>query len=379
MNVNFYLIQEALDIDRLEEEFFGDKNTLVFLFSSVQIDLSRLREVLKRKGVSFVGCSTAGEIFMREQYQDEVIFRGSAVVGIFEFSKEDMFLTKLVSRKANETSRDLGKRIGVLGKEVFTSPAFVILGAGLGLDGEELVNGIKDIVGKEVTVYGGLAGDDELYRKTYAFTQEGISSDGVGVLILNEEEMIIDGVTFSGWECIEGDILITSAKGNEVFSINHKPALDFYLEFLEISEEDFPQIGVEYPLIFYKDDGREVIRACISVDRKKRSLIFGGTVPEGIKGRIGFFPGKKTVEATIKAIKEKASHGLFPEVGVLFSCIGRYTSFGQMIEDEIRATVKYFNCPIIGFFTYGEFGKRFKESNFHNLTYTLMLLKEKLK
>ncbi len=377
MDVNFWLIQESSDIDEFEEEFFGDENTLILLFSSVQVDLSKLREVLKRKGVSFVGCSTAGEILMKEQYQDEVIFRGSAVLGSFRFESRGVFCTELFSREQGESSKDLGKRIGTFGKERFESPAFVILGAGLGLDGEAMVDGIKEVVGRRVTVYGGLAGDDELYMKTFAFTQQGISSYGVGVLVLDEKKVVIDGVTFSGWECIEGDILVTSSKGNEVFSLNHKPALDFFLEFLEISEEDFPQIGVEYPLIFYKDNGEEVIRACISVDKEKRSLIFGGSVPEGIKVRIGFFPGKKTVEATIKAIREKASHGLFPEVGVLFSCIGRYTSFGQMIEDEIRATVKYFNCPIIGFFTYGEFGKKLEESNFHNLTYTLMLLKER--
>ena len=370
----FFLIKDSSELISLKDKLQKLKKDLIIVFFSIQIDVEKLFEVLKESKIPFWGCSSAGEIFMPKEEEENIIFKGSGVLASLDIEK-NKFAVELFKRKQGESCLELGKRVGSFGKQKFKKPRFFILGAGLTLDGEEVINGIKEVVGEDVVVYGGLAGDDELYKATIVLTHQGICFDGIAALIFDGDYVEIDGISISGWKPLEEEIEVTKAKGNVVYTLNNKPALDFYINFLEIKEEDFPQIGIEYPLIFNRENGEEVIRTCVSADKKERALIFAGKVPEGIKARIAIFPGKQALQNTINAIKEKAQKNVSPDLLILFSCIARYICFGKMIEEEIRPAVKYFQAPLIGFFTYGEFGKIKNTFDFQNETNTLVWIK----
>jgi hypothetical protein len=55
--------------------------------------------------------------------------------------------------------------------EKFTHPAFLVAAVNLETDAEELLHGFEDIVGKNVNVFGGMAGDDMQFTGQYVCYQ----------------------------------------------------------------------------------------------------------------------------------------------------------------------------------------------------------------
>ena len=63
---------------------------------------------------------------------------------------------------------------------------------------------------------------------------------------------------------------------------------------------------------------------------------------------------------------------------IIFSCISRYLSFGVMTSEEIERVQNVWNAPMVGFFSYGEFGKsKDGKHEFHHNTCCVVVLKEK--
>ena len=63
---------------------------------------------------------------------------------------------------------------------------------------------------------------------------------------------------------------------------------------------------------------------------------------------------------------------------IIFSCIGRLTTFGPLIEEENQRLQKTWNVPMVGFFTFGEFGRaEGGVPEFHTTTCSWVAIKEK--
>jgi hypothetical protein len=63
---------------------------------------------------------------------------------------------------------------------------------------------------------------------------------------------------------------------------------------------------------------------------------------------------------------------------IMFSCISRHLSFGILMTEEIEQVKQVWDAPMVGFFSYGEFGKsRTGKHEFHNNTCCVVALKEK--
>ena len=55
-------------------------------------------------------------------------------------------------------------------KSEFQNPAFLVSLSHPETDGEEILRGIEEVVGKEVNAFGCAAGDDFSFTDTYVFT-----------------------------------------------------------------------------------------------------------------------------------------------------------------------------------------------------------------
>ncbi|MEJ7741768.1 MAG: FIST N-terminal domain-containing protein [Nocardioidaceae bacterium] len=91
--------------------------------------------------------------------------------------------------------------------EKFDKPAFIICStslttAGVMLDGETLIRSIEKVVGPQVSMFGGMAGDDMTFKGTYVFANEQSTDYGVAALVLNEDKIAMQGVALSGWKPI---------------------------------------------------------------------------------------------------------------------------------------------------------------------------------
>jgi hypothetical protein len=227
-------------------------------------------------------------------------------------------------------------------------------------------------------MFGGLAGDDARFKETFVFSEKQLVNNGAIVMAFDTRHFELHGIATSGWVGIGADKVITHAEGNIVYTIDGQPALDVYKDYLNVTDADLPEIGVEYPLLVKKRGFPDVLRAVINVDPGRKSLIFAGTVPQGALVTFSSSPGFEIIGYTRKKVTEFYETNRETDVLILFSCMARHNALGPAISEEIEEAWQQWNKPLIGFFTYGEIGSNYNNAcDFHNETFTMVSIKQK--
>jgi small ligand-binding sensory domain FIST len=350
------------------------KPTLAMVFASVDLDLNGIAAFLAGQKVQVFGCSSCGE-FVFDTHQ-QIISEGALACLLFDIDPSTFSLNHFDGHGLN--SFDLGVTIGKWTKERFSQPGLFILASGLDTDGEQIVRGIQEQAGEGITMFGGLAGDDAHFNETYVFSAGNADKKGAVALVMDLARYQIEGIATSGWVGIGADKLVTHAEGNIVYTIDDQPALEVYKEYLNVRDEELPEIGIEYPLMIKKRDREAVLRAVINVDREKKSLIFAGSVPNGSIVSFSSSPGFEIVEFTKQKVGEFHQNNPNADVLILFSCMARHSALGPTISEEMEEAWHKWSVPLAGFFTYGEIGNNYTAScDFYNQTFTLVAIKER--
>jgi len=351
----------------------GFNPNLAIIFSSIKHDLRAIHKIMSAYEIDIWGSSSCGELIFNTHQQD--IFEESIVISLIEIDQEVFAVNSFDGNQLS--SEELGNKIGNYAKGICDEPSILLLASGLDTDGQALVEGIRDSSRPDIPIFGGLAGDDAKFEETWVFTNEGLKNKGAAVIILDREKVNISGIAVSGWAAIGADKTVTDSSGNIVYTINGMPALDVYKNNLNVTDDDLPEIGIEYPLLI-KKEGRDIIRAVVGVDREKKALIFAGTVPAGSTVSFSSSPGFEVIDFTKRHIKEFHDDENKSDFMLLFSCMARRKALGPVISDEIAEAFKYWRKPITGFFTYGEIGtNKGSVCDFYNETYSLVNIKMK--
>ena len=351
----------------------GFSPNAAIIFASVELELEKLISFLKTTGIAVFGGSSCGEFLYNES--DQVITEGALVCALLELTPGSFAIHEFNGDALS--SFDLGKQVGSWATSVYAKPALFVMASGLDIDGEQIVKGIQAEAGQDITIFGGLAGDDAMFRKTYVFTGDVLDSKGIVAMTVNMEHYEVHGLATSGWVGIGADKIITRSEGNIVYTIDGEPALDVYVDYLNVKQDELPEIGVEYPLLLKKPGAPEVLRAVTNVDREKKALIFAGTVPTGAVVTFSSSPGFEIIESTRNKVHEFYLQNRETDLLILFSCMARHNALGPTISEEIDHAWENWRKPLIGFFTYGEIGSNYNAAcDFHNETFTMVSLKE---
>jgi hypothetical protein len=363
----------------------GFKPTLAIVFMSIKQDREAICKLLDEKGIQIFGATTAGEFI------DGDIEAGSIVMLLLDMNPVFFKLEFLETSK--ETALESAKKLGVAGKEIFTNPALIIATGGVFIDGDQIIEGIIQGFGKppsyahrEVTIFGGMAGDDLLAEKPLVFTNGKSTDNAIVALIIDEDKIDVRGIATCGWNAIGTTKTVTKSEGNIVNTIDDKPALDMLMKYLgvEVKPDENKEIVTfqnswYYPLQLERENGDSVIRATRFANREDRSLICTGSVPQGSKIKFSMppdFDSIETVVAECESIKDNAQQQA--DAMIMFSCVSRHLSFGDLMKEEIDQVQKVWDAPLAGFFTYGEYGKsKIGKHEFHNNACCVVALKEK--
>lgn len=355
----------------------GYKPTLAIVFISVKQDSKAVCTLLANEAIQIFGSTTSGEFISPK------ISEGGIVIMLLDMKPE--YFKVLFFETGDSSAFETSKQLGAEGKNTFSKPAFIIASGWLHTDGEQIVKGIEEGFGSEVTLFGGMAGDDLALREPFVFTHVKQSTTGVVAIIINENKIDIKGIATCGWKPIGITKTVTKSSGNIVYSIDDKPALDLVIKYLglnldnEISENMVVNLGAYYPLQLQRENSPPVMRTTMLGNKEDRSLICAGTVPEGSKIRFSLPPDFDVIDTVVEECTDmKNEQQTEADAMIIFSCISRYLSFGMMTSEEIERVQQVWNVPFVGFFSYGEFGKSKKgKHEFHNNTCCVVVLKEK--
>lgn len=356
------------------ETFLGDKADLVFYFGNrAKLESGSVYQALQQTYPNSIvlGCSTGGEILSDEVFEDSVV----SVAVDFEKTELRQASTTISN---GENSFDVGVTLGTALKDPNLKGIFV-LSDGLHVNGSALSQGMMSVIGKNIPIMGGLAGDGAQFEKTLVgMGKEPTSHQAVAVGFYGEHIHFGHG-SAGGWDIFGPERTVTKSKDNVVFEIDGKPALEIYKSYLGKLAEQLPSSALLFPLTIWPREQKDsaVVRTILSVDEKEQSMTFAGDVPEGYTAQLmrGFIP--RLVEgAGTAAIQSKQNSGSHDAVALLVSCIGRKLLLGQRISEETENVLKAYdglNYHQAGFYSYGEICPNFKTgaAELHNQTMTI--------
>jgi hypothetical protein len=355
----------------------GFKPTLAIAFISIKQDRVAISKLLDDKGIQIFGATTAGEFI------DGDIEEGSIVMMLLDMNPEYFNLVFLET--GEQSTYDNAKQMGLKGQSSFKNPAFIIVSGWLSQDGENIINGITEGFGNNATIFGGMAGDDLILEGPMVFSNHTRSDKGLLALIIDQDKIDVNGIATCGWKPIGTTKTITKSEGNIVYTIDDKPALDMIIKYLgveydfESGKEIVTQVGAYYPLQMERENMPPVMRTAMFANREDRSLICAGHVPQGCKVKFSLPPDFDVIEKVIEECHElKIEKQQEADALIMFSCVSRHLSFGLLMSEEINQVQEVWNAPLVGFFSYGEFGKsKTGKHEFHNNTCCVVALKEK--
>ena len=353
MHTSSFNVTSPAQLDKLlaKEKSGGNCYQLAIVFASVKSDVKGLQEVFRKYDIRVCGCSTAGEIV-------DGALLSEAVTGIL-FNLPINAFTVWTGMYGSIIAQ--AESIGHEAIKTYDDPQFFVLSGGLTIDGEDIINGLTNGVGRPVNAFGGLGADDFNLERTFCFCESEIVDNGIVAVIFDGDVVKLSGNAISGWEPMGIENEITAAEGNVVHQINGRSALEFFNQFFgEINNNEFDtkhatQVSSQYPLQIIRPEGN-ILRAPAMVHPNGSSIILAGGVRTNDRFRFSIAPGFEVIEQTVDFFREEHVQQHKPDAVLMISCKGRHAAFGPMLEDEIEQISELYQAPMAGFLSYGEIG-----------------------
>jgi hypothetical protein len=361
----------------------GFKPTIAIVFISIKQDRKEVCEILQKEGIDVLGATSSGEFINGHQSEGEI------VIMLLDI-RTDRYAILFESIEDKSLEAATGKMIDNAYKK-FKKPAFILITTliksdGSLLDGEGMVEFIEKQARPDITMYGGMAGDDITFTGTWIFNNDQSTDYGIAALVFDESKIELFGLAFSGWKPMGVARTVTKSKANLIYTIDDRPALEMYLHYLghEVTSKDdqidfFDQIGVHYPFQIERINREPKMCNPIGYDRENQALICESDVPQASRLRFSTPPDFDIIETVISKAEEiKKDHKAEADALLIFSCAGRLSALGPMAQQENEGLSSVWNAPMAGFYTYGEYGKGLNgKHEFHSTTCSWVALKER--
>jgi hypothetical protein len=358
---------------------------LVLVFGSVKrFTEGKLQNSLKDRypAAQIIGCTTSGEI-----NADGVLDDSLQITSIlWEKTMQRVAQVKVSGMQSSfETGAGLAKQL-----KSDSLRTVMIFADGLNVNGEELVLGFQSVLGENLPLIGGMAGDGATFTKTLQLFNDTISDNMVIAVGLYGNNLVTATGALGGWKPYGPPRKITRSEKNVVYEMDGKPALPLYRMYIgEHYAKGLPGTGLKFPFAVIEEGKRDVekVRTLAAVDPSNNSVSFFGNVEEGSTVRFCQTTHDRLVEGAGGAahlITGNLANAATNQNGLALcvSCVGRKGVMAELTSDEVRE-VKQILGPqttLTGFYSYGEIAPRpnTSDSVFHNQTMTIGYLSENM-
>jgi len=167
-----------------------------------------------------VMCSTAGEIFNNEVFDDSIS------VAVIQLEKTKI---KAESVKIEDYDNSYAAGVSMIGKFSTDNLAYLlVLSDGSKVNGSELVRGLNNGAKKNLPVTGGLAGDGSNFQSTLVgLNEQPVEGLIVGIGFYGNDIQVNHG-SKGGWETFGLEKQVTKSVSNVLYEINNQNALELY-------------------------------------------------------------------------------------------------------------------------------------------------------
>jgi len=373
-------IKEALE----EAMADGYQPTLAIVFISIKQDRKAVTELLYKKEIDIFGATSCGEFVNGRQSKGEI------AILLMDLARDAY--TLLWEEIGVQSIQEAARKVANSALSRLTHPALIVCSTGVTpsaeiFDGTSLVHELSEALGRDKIFFGGMAGDDFSLTGTAIFTQNQETNHGLIVLVLDSDRVSLNGMAITGWKKLGISRKVTQSNGKLLYSIDGNPAVEMYLKYLgkgEIGTNlDFnllDELSFEYPFITERENSHEIlIKSPMNIDREENALVMDMEMKEGETFWFSVPPDFDIVEEIIEEAKV-VKNNLEGDADALlvFSCAGREPALGPLVTMENEGLAEVWNCPMAGFFTYGEFGRaKNGQQHVHSTACCWVALKER--
>ncbi|NET31856.1 MAG: hypothetical protein F6K19_07615 [Cyanothece sp. SIO1E1] len=364
-------------LEQCWSDFAGVKPKAGLLLAAIDYDYAWILQQIHRAfpGIELIGGTTDGEISSMLGFEQDSLV-------LMVFCSEQVEIRAGMGRNVAQAPLSAAKQAverACAGNpsNICTADIQLCLAIpdGITHDSAASLASLKQVLGANIPIVGGTAGDHARYQQTYQFCHTEVESDAIAILLFSGPLRVSYGVA-SGWQPVGRQGRATKVDGNLVYEIDGQPALAFYHNYLGgLSPSS------HYPLAVFDAEGKQFyLRSPLASDAKSGSVSFFGGVPAGAIVQITEASSEKILSAVAASVSQAMNSytGTQPAAALFFSCEARRHLLGTRAKEEylIAKSLLPEALPSCGFYAYSELAplKVQGESQMHNETFVTLVL-----
>jgi hypothetical protein len=366
-----------------------DRPDFVVMFASIGYDQRSLLRAVREAtgGVPLTGCSAEGTINGEEADES-----GFSVV-VTTISSDDLQWNNGIARGLEDDARAVGQQVAqdlLPHLSADTIGLFVFPDGLITLTLENFFAGLEENLStlQFLPLWGGGAGNNlDTVGPTYQYCDDEVISGGISYALLSGKAQASWAISH-GLVPIGGERIVTRSKGNVIYEIDDKPAVEVLKEYLPeqalTEERDWMRYAISLALCFrapsYMKDEEYVVRGVPALRMADGSIIVQTEVSEGTSIWFSSRDKEKMItglDRMARQIKEQLG-GEKPKLVFQFECLTRGKT--MLREREKLQLLKRFRqsvdpeAPWAGFYTIGEIGPVEKHNDLHLFTSVVLAL-----
>jgi hypothetical protein len=357
----------------------------VFMFATVGYDQRSLLHAVREAtgGAPLTGCSGEGTISGEEA--DESHFS----VVVKAISSDELRWSNGLATGLSANSRAVGKQVAhTLSSDVSADAVgLFVFPDGLTANVDHFLAGLEGSLPSEqfLPIWGGCPISDFSLVQCYQYCDDEVVSDGVAYALLSGEAQPAWAIGLS-YVPIGGERTVTRSKGNVIYEIDGKPALEVIQEYLRdpALTENWGRYVLTFALCFrspgYMKDEEYIFRTITSVNKADGSITLQTEISEGTSLWVSVRDKEKTtsgLDRMAQQIKQQLGDAQ-PKLVFQFDCTARGKTMFRDQEKlrnlmQLRQSVGP-EAPWAGFYTAGEIGPVEEHNCYHNYTAVVLAL-----
>ena len=265
-----------------------------------------------------------------------------------------------------------------------------ILASGIDIAADRALEGVAEVFGPKMPVFGGTSSDNMRAISTYQFINCQVLERGAIMIGYADPSLSVEMGVHHGSVPIGPPLTVTRSRANHVFELDGQPAWSLLMQKLNLPENTHPGPCIpvaglaellpgEYHRAY---NNRHILRVIVKVDEENNSFYMPVDCPEGTR----LWLTQRDEDLIFSGLEDMISHLSqrikSKKIAAIFhtDCAARGRAlFNKIVKDEIiekmqAPLMKQQRIPWLGMYGFGEFTQLNGKNLFHNYTTSIYAL-----